>query len=422
MVSGGADSVALLLACARAASVLNRPLYAFHAEHGLRGESGREDARFVSELCARLDIPLISVSLALDPSASGVESRAREARYLAAARAASERGAALLTAHHMDDQAETVLLSLLRGGGTRGLGGMRGATEMLGATVLRPFLDIPKARLIAALNGAGQSYRQDETNLEPICARNTLRLSIMPALSDISPAAVSHIARAAECLRSDEDCLTALARGVLSAADARGYSALWLRPLLEAHEAVRRRALRALYARYGSDREALSHADTLAMSELAKGAEGAEINLPCGLCASRGHTHIFISRQDGLPVCAPPTYSLGITGRQTRIADGKSAVTMPEALFERVTLREVRDGDGFRPFGMAGHKSVKKALADAKIEPPFRAGFPVLAAGSDVVWLPGVGAAEETRTDSSQKTITVHITEELPWSRQKSEV
>lgn len=420
MVSGGADSIALLLATTAAAARLSLPVIAFHAEHGLRGESGREDARFVEALCQRLGVPLCSVSLALDPAQSGVEARAREARYRAAVQAAKAHGAVLLTAHHQDDQAETVLLHLVRGGGTQGLCGMRERASVYGAMVLRPFLQMPKEQLIAPLEKMGQEYRTDETNVMPFCQRNRLRLEVMPLFQALNQNATRHIAQAAQCLQADEDCLCEMAEALLAKAEAVGYPAVWLAPLVTAPEAVRRRALRAFYGRYGAADEALSYEDTLALSELALVGRAQGINLPDSLFTKRGHTHLYLLRQDGAPLTlppAPPEIRLVPNGAP---ANGKTRLTLPEAIYRGAAVRAARPDDTLHPFGMEGHKSLAKALSDAGVEPPFRAGFPVLARDNEILWLMGVCASEETRVRTNEKCVTLEITQQLPWNRQES--
>ena len=156
-LSGGADSVALLRTVSALGKRYGFSTRAAHVEHGLRGEASAEDARFCERLCAEMGVPftLDRANLSGGMAAPGAEARAREVRYRLLLGRARECGAdALLLAHHLDDQAETVLSHLVRGSGTRGLGGMREASRVNGVLLVRPLLKLSKADLLASLNGA----------------------------------------------------------------------------------------------------------------------------------------------------------------------------------------------------------------------------------------------------------------------------
>ena len=188
-VSGGSDSTALLVIAARWAKRLPRPpkLTAITIDHGLRPESAREAAA-VKRLARRLGVPHRTLRWRGDKPKSGLQEAARIARYQllaqAAARASCEH---VLTAHTLDDQAETVLFRLARGSGLTGLGGMAQASVLpLGAEtaifLVRPLLHVSKARLVATLQAAGIDHSEDPTNRDPRYARTRLR-TLMPALA-----------------------------------------------------------------------------------------------------------------------------------------------------------------------------------------------------------------------------------------------
>ncbi|NLI20618.1 MAG: tRNA lysidine(34) synthetase TilS [Clostridiales bacterium] len=247
-LSGGADSVVLLRAvCAlRPENGLN--VTAAHVEHGLRGARALADAHFCERLCAELGVPLSldHADLPGDMRAPGAETRAREARYrLLLSRARACRADALLLAHHQDDQAETVLARLIRGGGAQGLAGMREISRMEGVTLARPLLSLPKQALLKALGGL--PYCEDETNAEPCCQRNRLRAEVLPLLAAENPRAAAHIARSAALLAMDEDCLQAQAEALLTVArvDRPPYYYVRRATLRAAPAAVAVRALRA---------------------------------------------------------------------------------------------------------------------------------------------------------------------------------
>jgi tRNA(Ile)-lysidine synthase len=189
-VSGGSDSTALLVVAARWAKRLKRPpkLIAVTVDHGLRPDSARE-AIAVKRLARRLGVPHRTVRWRGIKPKSGVQEAARFARYRllveAARRARCEH---ILTAHTLDDQAETVLFRLVRGSGLTGLGGMTRASPVPAAAsaaaifLVRPLLDIPKARLVATLKAAGIGHSEDPSNHDPRYTRTRLR-TLMPTLA-----------------------------------------------------------------------------------------------------------------------------------------------------------------------------------------------------------------------------------------------
>ena len=212
-LSGGADSVALL--CLLAGDPL---LSAVHVHHGIRGAEADRDADFCAALCQRLGIPLtvlhIDAPALAEERGIGLETAAREGRYAAITAHLRQNSIPLLvTAHHADDQLETLLQHLLRGSGLRGLSGIPACRPLAeGILVARPLLLVTHRELTAYLEKTGQSYVEDSTNGEACCTRNSLRLSVAPLLEALYPDGARAAARAAETLREDEDYLTALAR------------------------------------------------------------------------------------------------------------------------------------------------------------------------------------------------------------------
>ena len=183
-VSGGPDSVALMWLMARWRRALSKGprLVAVTVDHGLRPEAARE-ARDVKALARALDLEHRTLRWTGDKPRSGVPAAARAARYRLLAKAARGAGARhVLTAHTRDDQAETLLMRLLRGSGIAGLSAMARESEREGVLLARPFLNVPKARLIATLNKAGIGFADDPTNRDPIFTRPRLR-ALLPALA-----------------------------------------------------------------------------------------------------------------------------------------------------------------------------------------------------------------------------------------------
>jgi len=215
--SGGADSVALTLAAAELHKLDESYTFvAVHVEHGLRGEEGLRDMEFVEGFCQshnlscvvkRVDVPA-RVRLTGD----SVEKAARDLRYAVLQDEVIRQGAGkIVTAHHANDQAETVLLHLVRGSGLRGLGGMRKESQL----VVRPFLDFTKRELVEYCRFQGENWVEDSSNIDTEFSRNYLRQEVVPLLEKLNPALVQNLCQTAKSLQEDEDFLEGLAGSIL---------------------------------------------------------------------------------------------------------------------------------------------------------------------------------------------------------------
>lgn len=250
--SGGRDSLALLygLHLLSKGELAGRyRLVAAHLNHNLRGAEAAADAEFCRDFCAGRGIELVTATAELSPDMPNLEQRARAARYGWFAGLRRQYLAAgfrpfLLTAHHLEDQAETVLLHLLRGSGTAGLAAMRQQSGWH----LRPLLACPRAEITGFVTAAGLSWREDSTNAELDHTRNLLRAKVMPRLREINPRLDSALAQTAALAQADEEHLQAVAARKMAQAElspgqaAYAWAALQSEPL-----AIRRRLVRALW-------------------------------------------------------------------------------------------------------------------------------------------------------------------------------
>lgn len=403
-VSGGADSTALLYALAQLRSRDGFLLSCVHVEHGLRGEASREDAAFVRSLCQRWDIPFyLQQPQGLFPGMAGLESQAREARYQAFRTVYRQTGAdALLLAHHRGDQAETVLMHLMRGSGLKGLCGISPDSCRQGMRILRPFLDIPPELLRKALLEVGQPWREDATNRQPDNLRNALRLDVMPRLEALAPGCGARIAQVTRRLAEAEDYLASSARPLLSQP-----GLIPLKELADAHPAIQKQALRSLCP------QPLSDEQTQALQALALGPTGRSMDLTAGLRAYRGSRYLHLLpppprdylqsiAQGPLPPGQPP-------------GDGVTRQALPLRLTQEAVFRTRRPGDRITPFGGPGSRSLQDYLTDRKIDQPFRSVMPLLAVGGEILWIPGVGASQACRLAPGEKAWLYRLTAPLPW-------
>lgn len=217
-LSGGADSVALLHVLTRC---YKGALCAIHVHHGIRGAEADRDADFCRALCEKWGVPFVLLCLDVPALAAadglGLESAARAARYRALAEEMKKKEIPLLaTAHHADDQLETMLQNLLRGAGGRGMCGIPAVRPMEhGALVVRPLLQMTKAQILNYCKENGLEYVTDSTNEEPCCPRNRLRAEVLPVLRELWPRGAARAAACAASLAEDEAYLRSLAEDFL---------------------------------------------------------------------------------------------------------------------------------------------------------------------------------------------------------------
>jgi tRNA(Ile)-lysidine synthase len=391
LVSGGPDSVALLLALLG----LGGEPAVLHVDHGLRGDESREDAEFVRALCERLGVrcEVRRLRLADGPN---LQERAREERYRLAEEVADELGLGSIAAGHTaDDVAETVMMNLARGAGLRGLSGIPPVRGRL----VRPLIERTRQEVLAYLESAGQPYRTDPTNLTGKYARNRIRLEILPVLEELHPGAARNLARAAELAREDLEALEGLADGVLRRRGAE--VALPLEELLALPPALRRYAVRRAYSKLLPDAPPLGRALVEAVLDLAGKEEGTRtLDLPGGLVASaRAGVEISLYPAEE-PAVGEAELEVGeavfggwrISAREVSLYDALDASRVEVAYLDRskgpYRVRLAREGDIIRPLGLGGTKKVLRAMMDRKVPRDLRRRTPVIVGeGGEVAWI-----------------------------------
>ncbi len=279
-LSGGMDSRVLLELAVQTAVARypeeppSRRVAAVHVNHGIRGEEADRDEAFCRQVCTSLDVPLvvehIDVPAIARETGESEETAARRVRYDCFIRTMQARQIPLLlTAHHADDQLETILYHLLRGSGTKGMGGIP-KSRLLGETlpdgtplmVARPLLSWTRADIAAALHDMGADCVTDSTNLTDTCTRNRLRHHVTPLLEEITGAGIPQRAavRLGQAAREDDEALTAIAASRYAAA-CRDRTGLPAASVKEEMPAVAKRMIRLAYAAYiggNSTRECIS--------------------------------------------------------------------------------------------------------------------------------------------------------------------
>lgn len=401
-LSGGVDSVVLLHLMRFSPGLPAVSLVAAHVDHGMR-EGSAADAAWVRGLCGAWGIP-VEVGRLDPPPAGEAEARAGRYRFLEEVRQARG-GTTVLTAHHADDQAETVLFRVVRGAGFRGLQGIR---ERRAPAVWRPLLAFTRKEILAYARRMHLTWREDPTNSGGF-ARNVIRARVLPVLEgEVAPGARAALGRLARRARDDEAGWRSLEPSLLARVDARrepGGFSLDRDASLELHPAVRARVLRALARKLGV---ALHDAGTrLAVEFTRSGGSGSAIPLGGGVVLRRELERLHVGRVDPPPPdleATIPTPGEGqgrarlggrvheVTWSLTPPADeGTLRLTEGEVEFP-LTVRAFRPGDRIRM--EYGTKKLKKLFLEARVPLGERARSAVLVdSAGRVLWVPGIARA-----------------------------
>lgn len=439
-VSGGPDSLALTHVLYRLAPAWRLSLHLFHLDHGLRGEASRADAAFVADLARELSLPLTTVTLRpgeLEAMRGSLEDNARRRRYAEMARLAAAIGAQrAATGHNRNDQAETVLMRLLRGSGSTGLAGIPPVRREGGLTIIRPLLGASRQEILAYCRAHGLTPRMDATNLQGDFERNRIRLEILPALTErFGDAVVDNLAQTADLLREEDRLLAELTReacarcGWRETGEATGEPVVELdgtrlvqEPLALARRIVRMAVQRVSGSAYGPGLSAVTRA-----LELAGRTEGSHwLDLPQGVRLSVAYGRCRFARshpqlgpgaealEQVWPVAVPGETAIPALG-VTVAVDLAPPSAMPARLPDDETwldrdrlpgplaVRTRRPGDRLWPTGMQGSKKLQDILVDAKVPRDERDGLPLLVAGDTVVWVPGVIRDRRFRPDAGTR-------------------
>lgn len=450
-VSGGADSVALAHVLDALSRRLEASLVLAHLNHGLR-EEAEDDARFCRELAAGLGRDLVEgrVDVAAEARRSGrsLEHAGREVRYGFFAEQAERLGCErVAVGHTLDDQAETLLLRLLRGAGTRGLAAVHPVVD---GRVVRPLIGVRRLEVEAFLSARGLSFREDVTNRDPRFTRNRLRHEALPRLREgFNPRLEETLAGTAAILRDEEDWMeseTAALFERVARLEPDGIS-LEVASLASAHVAARRRLVRRALLSTRGELLDVSRAHVEGVLELLEeGKSGRELHLP-GVTAVRSFGGIQLRREPGRGRRTTPEngynvfeYPLSIPAR-IRISECGGTLTAryptkgeskPAAAGASVvvglrsepgsggplTVRSPRRGDRFRPLGAPGSKPLTRYLMERKVARDERRAVPVVclkateSGGRDeILWVVGHGVAEAARLESGRPVLA------LGWER-----
>ena len=308
-VSGGADSLALMLALYHLRQTLAINLHIVTVDHGWRGEASAADADFVVELVTSLDMPVTRQKLNLGAVTSNLEAVSRQARYKCFATVAHEHGIeTVAVGHHADDQAETILMRLLRGTGLDGLQGMQWQSPMPYApdlTLIRPLLGVTRTEIESFCEESGITPRIDETNDDVNYLRNYIRLEILPQLQKINPKIGEGLVKLGDIAAIEADYL-ARETNVLIQANSVHKSNKWLFPKAKfsaLHPAIQRRVIRELVSRVQPDEAWVTYEQVVAAQQVClRGQQGAVSEFSGQVHVRVAYDLLVFERDDSQPI------------------------------------------------------------------------------------------------------------------------
>ena len=435
-VSGGPDSVALLSLLHRLVQSWRLTLTVVHCNYGLRGAESDGDESFVRDFCQERHLPLVTHRplLVKRRQRSSLQAMAREARYAFMRQLAHEVEAdRIVVGHTANDQAETVLMWMLRGAGMTGLAGMPYVRE---DRVIRPLLASTREEVLAYLDQEGLSYRRDSSNEKPLYHRNRIRRELLPVVMKLAPAAVRLLQRQTDVLREDERYLeqvtSDLVRRLVSRASG-GEQQVDRQAFIELPVALQRRLVRAILRTYDAEGRAssLRLVDSVRQIFL-KGKSGAQLSLrqalvvleqdtvrfcslsgACTAAASSGH-----GQSESLRLSVPVTVYWAGTNQQIHVQrmarreaeQGGAAPSAQRAVFDAdrcsgpLVVRSWRAGDRFVPQGMKGNsKKLQDFFTDRKVPRQRREALPLLVAPEGILWV--VGMRQDERFAVRSETV-----------------
>jgi len=397
--SGGLDSTVLLDLLARSRESLGFALSALHVHHGLSPHADAW-AQACERFAASLAVPLAVVRVRIAPGdPAGIEAAARRARHAAYARAGAD---CVVLAHHRDDQAETVLLQALRGTGVKGLAAMGEVADLAGTRVLRPLLGFARSDLLAYAGSRGLAWVEDESNAGTRFDRNYLRHAVLPRVAERFPQHCESLARLARHAAAAAELVEALADEDLArVAEGEGIAAARLALLSPARRA---NLLRRFLARHGLAMPGEARLAEMLRQLLEAAADARVLVHHDGRALVRHRGRILVETP-------PPVASAWAVAWQGEsllgLGSGRGEVRFAEAVGEGIAKAALagrawsfaprRGGERLRLRTGGPTRTLKNLLQEQAVPVWRRSRLPLLFAGGDLVWVPGVGIAAAYR-------------------------
>lgn len=431
-VSGGPDSMAMLYVIRQLTWDWGVKIHIAHFNHMLRGKEADEEAAFVARTAQQMGldytVEACNVPLYLKETRLSPEEGARSLRYNFLHRVAEKfKGDCIMTAHHANDQAETVLLHLLRGAGPEGLA----AISPQEGNLIRPMLGVTKEEIIVYCQEHNLEYRLDPSNNKEIYTRNKVRLSLIPYLKQFNPQIVHSLVKTADICRGENDFLNKITRSAINKitiVSDKQKVCMNYAVIKTFHPAVQRRLIRQVLDDFTGIQGYLGYDHTDEMLNLKCGKEKC---LPGSIYAWREGTNLIFSKEKRLieqfksilPVCLQVPGTTCIPELNVKVV--VEIVDWPDSRFpskkyvkafnlrildQPIIIRNRCPGDRFRPQGMKGRKKLKDFFIDEKVAAEERDSIPLILSGEEIIWVVGYRTGEETKVSSNdQKAVVIMV-------------
>ena len=423
-VSGGPDSIALLSLLHRLVPPWHLTLTVVHCNFGLRGAESDGDELFVNTFCQERQLNLVihRPSLAKRRQGLSLQAAARDARYDFMKHIAHELGAdRIAVGHTANDQAETVLMWLLRGAGMTGLAGMSYARK---DGIIRPLLAASRQEVLAYLDHEGLTYRRDSSNEKPVYHRNRIRKELFPVLTQLVPTAVRVLQRQADLLREDEQYLEQVTGTLVKALVSReshGVQRVDHRAFIELPVALQRRLIRSILRTYDEEGRASSFSVVesvrrvflkeksrarLPLKQVLVTLDQGVVRFSPGVGRDCSHPIDVDQNMRAVHMVSVPSMvswagtnqeihvqrmTRGAADELGKVSSHGVALFDADLFSEPLVVRAWQAGDRFVPYGMKGKsKKVQDFFTDQKVARPGRAKVPLLVAPEGILWVVGM--------------------------------
>lgn len=409
-VSGGADSVCLLLILAGLQKELGIRLYAFHLNHGLRGDEADRDEKFTEELCRELGILCViareDVAAFAESKGMSEEEAGRHLRYRHLEEEAKRLSCShIAAAHHQDDDVETVLMNMFRGSGLKGLGGIRPVR----GKIIRPLLCLRRQEIEAYLKEQGRSWCEDSTNRTEHYGRNRVRNVLLPWIREhVNSQAEKHILKVSSLAAQADEYFESQAEILLSEERRKGIPVNSIRTeLLDSQPDILKSYLvRALISHAAGGQRDISSKHLEAVLALEGPGKGTGVDLPYGLKARRGYDTLTVE-----PWAQPPQTDSHLNFRRFPMEKGlefpKNQYTKwfdYDKIKDTLSVRTREDGDFFLISG-GKTKMLRRYMIDEKIPEEERNRIPLLAEGKHILWVIGYRISEYYKISDTTENI-----------------
>ena len=427
-LSGGPDSTALLTVLAPIAQELDLSLIIAHFNHGLRGTESDEDEKFSRDLSEKMGLDFVSGKMDQIKGKKGIspEDFYRRQRYDFLNKISEDYQAKKIAlGHNLQDQAETVLLNLLRGSGLEGL---KGFLPMRDGKFIRPLIEISRQEIISFLNEAGIPYRQDSSNKNNIYLRNQIRSELIPYLKEnFNPQIEENLAQMADILRPEDEFIRQhVAHALKSSFIERQQDLILLKiaDINKLHPAIRWRLFKTLLESLSPAKNGFSFIHIKSLDNLTQKCEsGKIIVLPLGIEARREYDNLILERKDVCSKQMKYEYTMNIPGslyvkeRKLTIRSelttkenvdfsGKNQVYLDlDKIQQPVIIRNRRDGDWFQPLGMQGRQKIKTFFIDHKMPRCERNEIILLVDRLSVIWIENMHLNDRVKITAETKNV-----------------